>query len=164
MDLPVFTLEGSTALVTGAARGLGAAISVALAAAGADVVLGLRSQGSGTAVIRDIEAHGRRALPYVMDVHDLEACRRAIDRAIADTGGIDILVNNAGGGVAEPAIDVAEEHFDLVVALNLKSAFFLSQHLARHMRERRRGGRIINISSQASIVALPGEAMYCMPR
>lgn len=164
MDLPDFSLEGRTALVTGAARGLGAAISIAMAAGGADVVLGLRTQGSGTDVVREIEALGRAALPYEMDVNDLDNCRRATDRAIGHTGGVDILVNNAGGGVAEPAIDVTEANFDFVVSLNLKSAFFLSQHVARHMRERRRGGRIINISSQASIVALPGEAMYCMAK
>jgi NAD(P)-dependent dehydrogenase (short-subunit alcohol dehydrogenase family) len=159
-----FSLDGRVALVTGAARGLGAAIATAMAGAGADVVLGVRSEGSADRVAAEIRALGRRAVVSVFDVTDLAASRSAIDTVIGDVGGIDILVNNAGGGIEEPAIDIAETHFDRVIELNVKSALFLSQHVARHLRDRGAPGRIVNISSQAGLVALPGETSYCIAK
>ena len=86
----------------------------------------------------------------------------AIDAAIAAFGGIDILVNNVGGGEAQgPVEDFTEAEFDDMIALNVKSAFFLSQRVGRHMIARGKGGRIINMSSQAAFIALPTEAIYC---
>jgi NAD(P)-dependent dehydrogenase (short-subunit alcohol dehydrogenase family) len=153
-------LEGKVAVVTGAARGIGRAIARELAAAGADVVLGLKDADRDGGLVAELEAQGRRVLPVAMDVTDLAACRAALDSAVATLGAVDVLVNNAGGSIVEPALEVTEEHFDAVWALNTRSTFFLSQHAARHMA-RTGGGAIVNVASQAGLVALPGEASYC---
>jgi NAD(P)-dependent dehydrogenase (short-subunit alcohol dehydrogenase family) len=158
-----FDLTGKAALVTGAARGLGRAIALSLAEAGADVALGLRDQSFDGGLVAEIEALGRRALPLAMDVTDLAQSRTAIDTAVAELGRLDILVNNAGGGIGGAAIDVTEEDFDAVWALNTRSTFFLSQQAARHMREAG-GGAIVNVASQAGLVALPGESSYCVSK
>ncbi len=130
-----FDLAGRVALVTGAARGLGRAIALSLAEAGADVALGLRDPDGSDELVAAIEALGRRALPLAMDVTDLAQSRAAIDTAVAEFGRLDILVNNAGGGIGGAAIDVTEEDFDAVWQLNTRSTFFISQHAARAMRE-----------------------------
>src|ERR1700730_17972581 len=102
-DFPKFELTGNVALVTGAARGLGRAICLALAHAGADIALGLRGIRNGADRAREIEAMGRRALPLQMDVTDLEQVSRAVVEAVAQFGRLDILVNNAGGGITNLA-------------------------------------------------------------
>ncbi|MBT2503627.1 SDR family NAD(P)-dependent oxidoreductase [Curtobacterium sp. ISL-83] len=153
-------LTGSVALVTAASRGIGRSIALDLAANGADVALGVRDPEAAGALADEIRALGRRVTTVAMDVTDLAACRRAVDAVIEELGTIDVLVNNAGGGIDEPAFDVTEEHFDAVWALNTKSTFFISQHVARHMRTAG-GGSIVNIASQAGLVALPGEVSYC---
>ena len=104
-ELPSFDLGGKTALVTGAARGLGRSIALALAHAGADVALGLRDADGAADLVAEIEAMGRRAMPLQMDVLKLDEAYAAIDRMIAELGGIDILVNNVGGGVEARAED-----------------------------------------------------------
>jgi NAD(P)-dependent dehydrogenase (short-subunit alcohol dehydrogenase family) len=162
-EFPRFDLSGQTALVTGAARGLGRAIALALANAGADVALGLREIDSGEELAREIEALGRRALPLQMDVLHLDQIRRAVDDTVAHFGRLDILVNNVGLSPTNPAEHVREEDFDLTVAANLKGTFFTSQAAGRVMI-RQRYGRIINMSSQAAFVALPTEAIYCMTK
>ncbi|RIX30675.1 SDR family NAD(P)-dependent oxidoreductase [Amnibacterium setariae] len=154
------SLEGTVAVVTGAARGIGRAIALELAEAGADVGLGLKDAERDAGLVAEIEALGRRALPLAMDVTDLARARAAIDRAVAELGRIDVLVNNAGGSILGDAIDVTEDDFDAVWALNTRSTFFLSQQAARHMRGSG-GGAIINVASQAGLVALPGESSYC---
>lgn len=159
-----FDLSGRSALVTGAARGLGRAIALALADAGADVALGLRDKSAAGGLVEEIEAKGRRALPLQLDVLDLKQGAAAIDAAIVAFGKLDILVNNAGGGVDErPVEDYAEDVFDFVLDLNVKSTFFLTQYAGRHMLARR-GGAIVNMGSQAGAVALPGEAVYCLSK
>jgi NAD(P)-dependent dehydrogenase (short-subunit alcohol dehydrogenase family) len=159
-----FDLTGRTALVTGAARGLGRAIALALAEAGADVALGLRDKDSDHGLVAEITAKGRRALPLQMDVTNLKQGYAAIDAAIAAFGGLDILVNNAGGGVPErPVEDYSEADFDQVVDLNVRSSFFLTQHAGKHMLARGKGA-IVNMGSQAGAVALPGEAVYCLSK
>jgi NAD(P)-dependent dehydrogenase (short-subunit alcohol dehydrogenase family) len=159
-DYPRFTLSGQTALVTGAARGLGRAIALALADAGADVALGLRAAGTADDLVADIEAMGRRALAVQMDVTDLSQLGPAVDAVVAHFGRLDILVNNAGLGPANAAEDVTEADFDLTVDVNLKGLFFASQAAGRVMIAQG-GGRIVNLSSQAGFVALPTEAIYC---
>jgi NAD(P)-dependent dehydrogenase (short-subunit alcohol dehydrogenase family) len=159
-DYPRFTLSGQTALVTGAARGLGRAIALALADAGADVALGLRAAGTADDLVADIEAMGPRALAVQMDVTDLSQLGPAVDAVVAHFGRLDILVNNAGLGPANAAEDVTEADFDLTVDVNLKGLFFASQAAGRVMIAQG-GGRIVNLSSQAGFVALPTEAIYC---
>ena len=155
-----FDLTGRRALVTGGNRGLGLAIAHALAAAGAHVVLGVRDPEGAEQPLRSIRAEGGSASSITLDVTQLDEARAAIDAA-SDDGVFDILVNNAGGGVNGPAIDVTEADFDAVWSLNVRSALFLSQHVARSMPA---GGAIVNIASQAGIVALPGESSYCIAK
>lgn len=157
---PKFDLNGQVALVTGAARGLGRAISLALANAGADVALGLRDRNTGSDLVKEIEALGRRALPLQMDMAHLDQISSAVDEAATHYGRLDILVNNAGVAPGNPAEEFTEEDFDYTMAVNVKGTFFASQAAARVMI-RQKHGRIINMSSQAGFVALPTESVYC---
>src|ERR1700690_1881830 len=111
-EFPRFDLTGQVALVTGSARGLGRAISLALAHAGADVALGLRDVNAAGDVQQQIQAMGRRALPLQMDMTSLDQIARAVDDAAAHFGRLDILVNNAGIAPENPAEDVREDDFD----------------------------------------------------
>ncbi len=162
-QVPNFSLAGKTALVTAAARGLGRSIAIALAAAGADVALGLRDKNSAKDVAAEIEALGRHAFPLQMDVTKLDQITRAIDATAERFGKLDILVNNAGNGFTNLAIDVPEEEFDATLNINLKATFFAAQAAAKIMM-RQNGGRIINMSSQAGYVALPTESIYCVSK
>jgi NAD(P)-dependent dehydrogenase (short-subunit alcohol dehydrogenase family) len=161
--LPSFELNGQVALVTGAARGLGRAISLALAQAGADVALGLRDRNADGNVAADVRALGRRALPLQMDVANIEQIRSAIAEAVDHFGRLDILVNNAGVAPENLAENVREEDFDYTLRVNLKGTFFACQAAGRVMI-RQKGGRIINMSSQAGFAALPTESVYCMTK
>jgi NAD(P)-dependent dehydrogenase (short-subunit alcohol dehydrogenase family) len=161
--LPRFDVQGQVALVTGAARGLGRAIALALAAAGADVALGLRDAAADGGVPAEVEALGRRALPLQMDVARAGQIGAAVQAAAARFGRLDILVNNAGIAPGNPAEDVREEDLDATLAVNLKGTFLVSQAAGRIMISQGYG-RIINIGSQAGAVALPGESVYCMTK
>jgi NAD(P)-dependent dehydrogenase (short-subunit alcohol dehydrogenase family) len=130
---PAFDLSGEVALVTGAARGLGRAISLALAHAGADVALGLRDVKTGGELAKEIGAMGRRALPVQMDMTRPDQISRAIDDTVANFGRLDILVNNAGLAPENLAENVREDDFDLTLAVNLKGTFFASQAAGRVM-------------------------------
>ena len=162
-EFPRFELTGQVALVTGAARGLGRAISLALANAGADVALGLRDANAGGDVTSEVEGMGRRALQLQMDVSRMDQVFRAVDDTVERFGRLDILVNNAGLGPQNPAEGVLEEDFDLTVAVNVKGTFFASQAAGRAMIAQG-SGRIINLSSQAGFVALPTESVYCLTK
>ena len=153
-------MNGKVALVTGAARGLGRAIALALANAGADIALGLRDKNTAAELIQEIASLGRRALSLQMDVMRLDEIQSAIAETEAKFGQLDILVNNAGGGFTNLAIDVPESEFDATLDINLKGTFFASQAAARIMM-RNNGGTIINMSSQAGFAALPTESIYC---
>ena len=163
MVFPSFDLTGQVALVTGAARGLGNAISLALAHDGADVALGLRDVNARGDLADQIGAMGRRAMPLQMDVRRLDQIFQAVDDTVMHLGKLDILVNNAGLAPDNLAENVREEDFDLTLAVNLKGTFFASQAAGRVMI-RQRSGRIINLSSQAGFVALPTESVYCMTK
>ena len=162
-DFPDFSLAGKAALVTASGRGLGRAIAVALAHAGADVALGFRDRTAAGDVAEEITALGRRVLPLQMNMTSLSEIRAAIADASAAFGRLDILVNNAGIAPGAPAESVTEENFDATLAVNLKGTFFASQAAAAVMT-RQGFGRIINIGSQAGLVALPGESIYCMTK
>jgi NAD(P)-dependent dehydrogenase (short-subunit alcohol dehydrogenase family) len=162
-EFPQFTLAGEVALITGAARGLGRAISLALANAGADIALGLRNVDTAADLVKEIEVLGRRALRVQMDVAHRDQIFRAVDKAVEHFGRLDILVNNAGVAPENPAEKVREEDFDLTLAVNLSGTFFASQAAGRVMIRQQRGC-IINMSSQAGFVALPTESVYCMTK
>src|SRR5689334_3490110 len=119
-NFPKFDLTGQVALVTGAARGLGNAIALSLANAGADIALGLRDANTGGDLGREIEALGRRTLPLQMDVLHLDQIQKAVDTTVKHFGRIDILVNNVGLGPENHAENVREEDLDLTLAVNLK--------------------------------------------
>ena len=153
---PRFDLTGNVALVTGAARGLGRAISLALAHAGADIALGLRDLNAAGDIQQAVEALGRRALPLQMDMTSLDQIFRAVDDAAAHFGRLDILVNNAGVAPENPAEQVREADYDLTVGINLKGIFFCSQAAGRVMI-RQKGGRII------PTWALKPDSWRCLP-
>jgi len=163
MEYPRFELNGQVALVTGAARGLGRAISLALAHAGADVALGLRDVKADAGLATEIQKMGRKALALQMDVSKMEQVFRAVDDTVKHFGRLDILVNNAGIAPENPAEKVREEDFDQTLAVNLKGTFFASQAAGRVMIGQR-SGKIINMSSQAGFAALPTESVYCMTK
>jgi NAD(P)-dependent dehydrogenase (short-subunit alcohol dehydrogenase family) len=162
-DFPNFDLHGKTALVTASARGLGRAIALALAHAGADVALGLRDLRTGSGFATEIERLGRRALPLQMDMTQMDQISAAVGEAAAQFGKLDILVNNAGIAPDNLAENVTEADFDATLAINLKGTFFASQAAGRVMI-RQKYGRIINMSSQAGFAALPTESIYCMTK
>ena len=139
-----FDLSHRVAIVTGANTGIGQAIAIALATAGADVALVGRTPAEDTAAA--IRALGRRALIVSADLSSIEPVQRIVDETVAGLGGLDILVNNAGIIRRADAVDFTEEDWDAVVDTNLKSVFFLCQAAGRHMIATGKG-RIINIAS-----------------
>jgi NAD(P)-dependent dehydrogenase (short-subunit alcohol dehydrogenase family) len=157
---PRFDVEGRTALVTGAARGIGRTIALALAHAGADVALGLRDGADAEDLEGEIVAMGRRSIRVAMDVRDLAQITTAVDEVVSAFGRLDILVNNAGLGPENKAEDVTEADYDLTFDVNVKGTFFASQAAGKAMI-RQGFGRIVNLSSQAGFVALPTESVYC---
>ncbi|HMB21742.1 MAG TPA: glucose 1-dehydrogenase [Anaerolineales bacterium] len=162
---PSFHLDGQVALVTASAKGIGKACALALARAGANIILGLRDKESvqALALVRQIRKLGREVLPVQMDVAQMDQIRDAVDEGVRHFKHIDILVNNAGIGAPNPAEKVLEKDFDETLAVNLKGTFFTAQTVGKVMIRQRRG-RIINISSQAGFVALPTESVYCMTK
>ena len=160
---PSFALTNQIALVTGAARGLGRAISLSLAHAGADVALGLRDIHSDAGLADEIRRLGRRAIPLQMDMANLDQVQRAVHDTVAHFGRLDILVNNAGIAPGNAAEDVSVEDYDLTMAVNVKGTFFASQAAGRVMIGQQYG-RIVNLSSQAGFVALPTESVYCVTK
>ena len=153
-----FSLNGKRALVTGASRGLGQAMAVALAEAGADVVCGTTKPGGARETITAIEAAGRKAWEAVADLGDADALARMAREVDALGAPVDILVNNAGTIRRTPAVDHSLEDWQLVIRTNLDSAFLLGQHFGRGMIERG-AGKIINVASLLSFsggITVPG--------
>jgi 3-oxoacyl-[acyl-carrier protein] reductase len=143
-------LSGRTALVTGASRGIGAAIALCLAEAGASIAVNYRERATeADAVARAITAIGRRAVPVQADVSDSAAVGAMIRAVAANLGPIDILINNAGVGLIRGIDDLTEADFDQTIAVNLKAVFLCTQAALPHMRAQH-WGRIVNISSGAA--------------
>ena len=143
-------LTGRTALVTGASRGIGRAIALALAGAGADVVVNCRERVRNAEETADaVRAKGRRALAIAADVSDTRAVEEMVRSAEAELGPVDVLVNNAGVAIPRDLDELTEEEFDRTLAVNLKGAFLCTRAVLPGMRARR-WGRIVNISSGAA--------------
>jgi 2-deoxy-D-gluconate 3-dehydrogenase len=139
-----FDLSGKVAVVTGANTGIGQAIALALAEAGADIAAVGRTPAEDT--VAKVRALGRRAEIVSADLSTIEPVQRIVDETVDKLGGLDILVNNAGIIRRADAVDFTEEDWDAVVDTNLKSVFFLCQAAGRHMIANG-GGKIINIAS-----------------
>ena len=159
MEFPRFDLDGQVALVTGASRGIGRDLVLALAHAGAKVVAAARSTGDAEPVVEEARESGGSAEAVELDLTDRASIDRAVERTVQASGRLDILVNNAGLGTNHDALDATEEEWDELFAVNVRGLFFACQSAARHMVERRYG-RIVNLSSQAGLVGIPRHAAY----
>ncbi|MDF2652006.1 MAG: 2-deoxy-D-gluconate 3-dehydrogenase [Paenibacillus sp.] len=159
MYLPSFQIINKIALVTGAGRGIGRALAIGLAEAGADVALFARTASDIEEVAHEIRALGRKAYPFTVDVTNREQIEEAVQQIIEQTGRLDILVNNAGMNIRSQALAVTDEEWDTIMQTNLKSAFLCSQIVGRHMQQKEYG-RIINIASVAGQVALRTGVVY----
>lgn len=155
----LFSLEGRVALVTGAGRGIGQGIAKGLAAHGARCVCAARTRSQLDETVAAIRAAGGDALAVELDMADLDAVRRGVEKTLAQYGRLDILVNNAGMNVREPLQEVAEAHYDRIMDVNLKGLFFLSRMAAEDMIPRKQG-KIINIGSLTTGIALHGVSVY----
>jgi len=153
---PSFRLDGKTALVTGASSGIGAACAVALAQAGAHVFAAARRGDKLEGLAKDVQAEGGKMTPVSLDVTDHDAMATFIE----EQGPFDILLNSAGMARHSPSMDTTEEDFDAVVDINLKSAYFLSQRVAKGLIKAGKPGSIINISSQMALVGGIERAVY----
>ena len=162
--LPEFSLEGRTALVTGAGRGIGQTIALGLAEAGADIVAMSRSATELKAVADNVRALGRDATTVVCDVTDTAAMQHAISGLVK----LDILVNNAGTNIPESFLEVKEESLDTLLTLNVRAAFLVAQAAANRMLKDtdrdERGGAIVHISSQLGHVSLIDRSVYSMTK
>jgi len=164
VQLPPFRLDGKTVLVTGASAGLGAAIAIGMAQAGAEVAIMARTREGLERVAERIRADGGRCSALACDVTDTPALRRAI----AGLARLDVLVNNAGTNFPEPMVEVSDEHLDTMLALNVRSVYLAAQAAVRKMLEdpgrKDRGGVILNMSSQMGHVGSPNRTVYCMTK
>ena len=155
-----FDLTGKNALVTGASRGIGRAIALGLARAGADVALSARDEAALEQVRGEVEALGRKAFVLPADVTDADACARLAEDAIAALGSLDGLVNNAGGSSYMGAFtDLRFSGWEKTMRLNVDSIVHLSQAVGRHMLERG-SGSVVNVASVAGLTATPTLAAY----
>jgi NAD(P)-dependent dehydrogenase (short-subunit alcohol dehydrogenase family) len=162
--LELFDLTGKTALVTGASRGIGRAIALGLAEAGADVAVLARSTTALEDLAGAIEQQGRRALVLTCDVADGEQIRRAAATTLTEFGQLDIVVNNAGGiGYAGPFLDLEFDDWARVLRLNLESMIHVCHAFGRHL-VKRRNGSVINVSSIAGMAGTPMLAHYAVSK
>ena len=155
----LFSLEGRVAVVTGAGRGLGRTMAVALAAAGADVVVASRTASEVEAVRDEIRALGRRSEAVVGDCTREIDCERLVEQAVTRMGALDILVNNAGINIRKPVLELSLEEFRSVMATNLEGYFLCARAAGRRLVDQG-SGKVINISSIMGRVALPSQAAY----
>ncbi|MDQ3981355.1 MAG: SDR family NAD(P)-dependent oxidoreductase, partial [Actinomycetota bacterium] len=147
MTIERFSLAGKIAVVTGASRGIGRALAIGFAEAGADVAVAARSEGDLETLAKEIDSLGRRALVVRTDVTKREDIETLIDRTVAELGGLDVLVNNAGGSnFTSPLVALRPAGWDKLRTLNLDSVFHGTQLAAQKMLEHG-GGSIIHISS-----------------
>ena len=158
MTIPNLDATGKVVVVTGASKGLGRAMALGFAEAGAHVVVASRKIEACELVADEIRARGRRALPVRCHVGDWDDCGALIDATVAEFGRIDVLVNNAGIAPVPPSLlEVTSDLFDKTIAVNLKGPLRLTALAAEHMTA---GGSVINISSKAALHAIPYTVVY----
>jgi glucose 1-dehydrogenase len=159
------SLHGKVAIVTGGNSGIGKAIALALAKAGANIVIDYIVHPEATeALEREIAALGDTAIGVAADVSQIDQLQGLIDQAVAKFGRIDVMINNAGVETRTSVLDTTEAQYDRVLSINLKSAFFGTQIAARQMLKQGSGGRIINITSVHEDWPMPGNTAYCLAK
>lgn len=155
-----FSLAGRVALVTGASRGLGRVIALALAEAGVDLALVARSIEKLESVAQEVQAIGRRAVVYAADLAKLDELKRMVEQVYADFGKVDVLVSNAGiSPIWKRSNEVTEDEWDAIMTTNVKATFFLCTDVGARMAEQG-GGSIITLASVAAVVGTPRMAVY----
>ena len=160
MKFPDFSLTDKIAIVTGASKGLGYGTALALANAGAHVVVTSRAKERVEPIADQIRQMGRQALPLALEVRSLESIGAMVEATLDHFGRIDILINNAGINIPELALEVTEEHWDRLMDINLKGLFFCAQKVGQVMVDQGQG-KIINIGSQMGFVGGKLRAAYC---
>jgi len=158
-----FLLDGRVAIITGAGKGIGAAIALAFAEAGADVAIAARTVADLDLVADGVRARGRRALVLPADVNHLPGLAGLVDRVVADLGALDVVVNNAGGSVSRPFLDTRVEHLEKSFRFNVSVPFELSRLAVPHLLERG-GGAIVNIGSVAGQKATRGSLTHSLTK
>ena len=153
-------LDGKVAIVTGASRGIGAAIAALLAEDGAAVVVSGRDAARLERTAKELESQGRASLGVVADVASREDCDRLVEAAKSRFGRVDILVNNAGITRDGLLVRMKDEDWDRVMEVNLRGAFFMTRTVTKAMVRQKSGGRIINITSTAGAMGNAGQANY----
>ena len=158
-------LEGKVAFITGASHGIGEAVALQLAADGADIAFNYAHDEKGAdGTAEQIRKLGRKAVNIQANSRDVNAIRQMVAEAVDKLGRVDILVNNAGIETKADFWDVTEDDYDKVMDINLKGAFFAAQAVVRQLRESKRHGKIINMSSVHEDLPFPGFASYCMSK
>lgn len=159
------SLEGKVAIVTGGNSGIGKAIVLALAGAGANIVIDYVAHPEATeALEQQIAALGDQAIGVDADVSKVADLQRLVDAAVAKFGRLDIMVNNAGVETRTSVLNTTEAQYEKVMEINLKSAFFGTQLAAQQMIKQGQGGRIINITSVHEDWPMPGNTAYCLSK
>lgn len=160
MDVPVFSVKGKVAIITGSGKGIGRALALGFAKSGASVALVARTVTDLEAVASEIKAEGGKALVVPTDVTKSAQVLQMVQKTVKEFGRIDVLVNCAGGGTFVPLLDMSEEAWDEMVDFNLKSVYLCCRAAGKVMVEKKRGS-IINFSSGAAVSPTPGLIHYC---
>lgn len=164
MSIPTFMMADKVALITGGRVGIGRALALAFAEAGADIAICSRTDEAGLeSVANEIREFGRRALAVKADVSRKADVENMVKKTVVELGDIDILINNAGIFVQRPLLEIEEDIWDEVIDINLKGCYLCSQAVSRLMVERKKGN-IINMASTDGFAALPPEGVYCVSK
>ena len=158
-----FDLSGKNIFITGATSGLGHHFAKIMSAAGGRVIVTGRRVERLESLCAEIEKDGGHAVPYALDVTDLEQIEKVVEAAEKECGGIDVLVNNSGMNLEGFALEVTESDYDAIMNTNVKGAFFMAQTVGKRMVARE-AGSLINIASVGALSVLPGLPLYCMSK